>query len=73
VDEPVGASECSTSSRRTASQRSERTSSFRFFENDRKYRISATLPRQAKLLQGRLRVGGQAGQLPTMRSTTLSV
>ena len=57
-------SNCSTSSRRTASQRSESNVLLRFPENDRKHRDLGDVAEAGELLQRRLGLDRQAGQLP---------
>src|SRR6202166_4258738 len=66
-------SECSTSSRRTASQKSKRISSFDFPKTPESIVMLAALPRQASCCNAAWVWTGRRVNLPTIRSTTLSV
>src|SRR3984893_1203377 len=66
-------SECSTSSRRTASQRSERASSFDFPRTTESIVILAALPRQASCCNAAWVWTGRRVNLSTIRCTTVGV
>src|SRR5260370_1124256 len=66
------ASDCSTSSRRTASQRSERTSSFDFPRTTESLVILAALPRQASCCSAAWVWAGRRVNLSTMRASTFA-